>query len=141
VLLADGDALSAECMTLLLELDGHQVEVARTGSDALHMALADPPDVFLLEIRLPLIDGWEVVRQLKTHPTVIRPLFIALTSCGSPVDRRRSEEAGIDLHLLKPIDSRYLRSLLKRFQTILLPAGEVHEPPIEALGSLWPALA
>jgi CheY-like chemotaxis protein len=106
------------------------------------MALADSPDVLLLEIRLPQIDGWEVVRQLKAHPTAKRPLFIAFTSCGSPADRWCSEEAGIDLHLLKPVESRYLRSLLKRFQTIIMPAEEVHDCTTEeTLSRLCPALA
>lgn len=60
VLLAEGDANNAECMTLLLQMQGHRVQVARSCPSALQMAQADPPDVVLLEIRLPEMDGWEV---------------------------------------------------------------------------------
>jgi CheY-like chemotaxis protein len=122
VLLAEGDAANAECTALLLELDGHRVQVARSGPAALHLAQADSPDVVLLEIRLPGMDGWEVVRRLQDQPTEKRPLCIALTSCGTAADRRRSEEAGIDLHLVKPAAPGFLRKVLRRFQAILRPA-------------------
>jgi CheY-like chemotaxis protein len=119
VLLAESDAASAECMTLLLQLDGHRVRVARTGPAALEMARNDPPDVLLLEIRLPGLDGWEVVRRLREVPAERLPFCVALTCRGTGADRRRSAEAGIHLHLVKPLPPGFLRALLRRFQSVL----------------------
>ena len=119
VLLAEGDAGNAEFMTLLLEADGHQVHVARNGPSALRLAQSDPPDLVILEIRLPGVDGWEVARRVLGQAADKKPSCIAITSCGTEADRRRSKEAGIDLHLLKPVDTRYLRTILKQFQAIL----------------------
>jgi DNA-binding response OmpR family regulator len=124
VLLADGDAGNAECMELLLTHYGHRVQIARSGPSALRLAQADLPDVVVLEIRLPGMDGWEVVRELRGRANGKRPFFIALTSCDSEADRRRSLEAGIDLHLLKPLQPRFLRSLLRRFRDIIEPLEE-----------------
>jgi CheY-like chemotaxis protein len=132
VLLAEGDAANAECFALLLQIDGHHVQVARTGPAALHLAQADPPDVLLLEIRLPGMDGWEVVRRLQDKPTGKRPFCIALTSCTTQADRRRSEEAGIDLHLAKPVAPGYLRKVMRRFQAIISPVEETQEETTES---------
>jgi len=119
VLLAEGDAGNAEFMTVLLEADGHQVQVARNGLSALRLAQAHPPDVVLLEIRLPGMDGWEVARRLQGQPAGKKPFCVAITSNGTEADQHRSGEAGIDLHLLKPVDTRYLRTILRRLQAIL----------------------
>ncbi len=127
VLLAEGDAGNAEFMTLLLEADGHQVQVARTGPAALQRAQADLPDVVLLELRLPGMDGWEVARRLQPPVGGKKPLCIAITSCGTEADRRRSEEAGIDLHLVKPVNLGSLRRLLRRFQRVILPGKAISE--------------
>jgi two-component system, OmpR family, response regulator len=132
VLLAEGDADNAECLALLLQSYGHQVQVARSGSSALHLAQADPPDVVLLEIRLPGMHGWEVVRQLRAQATEKKPFCIALTSCGTQGDRRRSEEAGIDLHLVKPVAPGYLRNVLRRFQAIIRPAAGMPEENLDS---------
>jgi CheY-like chemotaxis protein len=119
VLLAESDAGNAEFMSLLLHLDGHRVQVARTGLAALRLARADPPDVVLLEIRLPGMDGWEVARRLGESAAEKMPFCIALTGSGTRADRRRSAEAGIHLHLVKPLQPGFLRPLLKRFQAII----------------------
>jgi CheY-like chemotaxis protein len=87
VLLVEGDADNAECMTALLEMYGHRVELARNGLAALQLAQDEAPDVVLLELRLPGMDGWEVVRRLREQPGEKMPFCIALTSCsaeGSP---------------------------------------------------------
>ncbi len=123
VLLAEADPDNAECMSLLLQIQGHRVRVARDGPSALRQAKADPPDVVLLEIRLPHLDGWEVARRLREQAIGRRPFCIALTTCGTEQDRRRSEEAGIDLHLLKPVPSGFLEAVLMRFQYLLEPAA------------------
>ena len=70
------------------------------------------------------MDGWEVARRLHEKPPGKRPFCIAVTSYTTEADRRRSEEAGIDLHLAKPLKPGYLRQVLRRFQTIIRPGGE-----------------
>jgi CheY-like chemotaxis protein len=132
VLLAEGDASNAEFMTELLEADGHQVQTARNGAAALQLAQADPPDVILLEIRLPGMDGWEVASRLQQQPVGKKPFCIAITSYATEADRRRSEEAGIDLHLEKPVHFGSLRGLLRRFQRIILPSEMISEEEAEA---------
>ena len=89
-------------MALLLRLFGHHVTVARTGNEALAAAAVAPPDVLIVEPRLPGLDGWEVARRLRAGDH--RPVCIAVSSLGRPEDRRLSDAAGIVLHLLKPAE-------------------------------------
>jgi len=105
MLLAEGVTGNAEVMKVLLEADGHQVQVAPNGPSALRLAQAHTPDVVLLEIRLAGMDGWEVARRLQWQSAEKKPFCVAITSIGTEADRRRSVEAGIDLHLLKPLDN------------------------------------
>jgi CheY-like chemotaxis protein len=119
VLLVEDDKDSAECTSLLLQIEGHQVQVARNGQAALQMAQADPPDVVLLEIHLPGMNGWEVAKALQQQATEKKPICIAFTTCGTEADQRHSKEAGIDLHLAKPLEPGYLRAVLRRFQEII----------------------
>jgi two-component system OmpR family response regulator len=112
VLVVEDHADTADSLALLLTLFGHEVRVARDGPTALEMARAFPPDVVLLDIGLPGIDGWQVAERLRQQSGQKRPLLIAVTGYGQDADHRRSQEAGIDLHLLKPVDPDQLRRLL-----------------------------
>lgn len=118
-MLVEGDANNADFMTILLQQDGHRIQIARTGPAAVHLAKFDPPDVVLVEIRLPGMDGWQVVKRLREQASEKKPFWIAVTSCSTMADRLRSEEAGFDLHLVKPVEFAYLRTLLKKFQAII----------------------
>jgi CheY-like chemotaxis protein len=93
---------------------GHEVRVAHRGEEALQLAAAAQPDVILLDIGLPNLDGHEVVRRLRAQ---LRPephtRIVALTGYGQPDDRRRAEQAGFDLHLTKPADLDALQRLLE----------------------------
>ena len=140
VLLVEGDTDSAECTSLLLQIYGHQVQVARNGQAALQMALADPPDAVLLEIRLPGMDGWELARRLQEQATKKKPFCIAFTTCGTEADRRRSKEAGIHLHLVKPVAPGSLRTVLRRFQNIIRSAEAAQEKTTEGPFGLWCAV-
>lgn len=113
VLIADPHEDGAESLACLLRLHGHDVTVAATGPAALSAAAQEFPDVLIVEPRLPGLDGWEVARRLRTADP--RPLCIAVTTCGRPEDRRRSEEAGIAFHLLKPAEPDLLTGILARF--------------------------
>jgi CheY-like chemotaxis protein len=99
---------------------GHEVEVAPDGPTALRLAADKPPDVALLDLSLPGgMDGFEVARRLRELKAGKQPLLIAVTGYGRDEDRRRSTEAGIHLHLLKPVDGEALNCLLERFKAVI----------------------
>jgi CheY-like chemotaxis protein len=102
----------------ILRLSGHDVRLAVDGPTALKAAQADEPDVVLLDLGLPKMDGYEVARRL-TASCGHKPYLIAVSGHGRAEDRRRSAEAGIDLHLLKPADPAWLlRVLEERHQMV-----------------------
>jgi CheY-like chemotaxis protein len=115
VLIVEDVADASAVLALLLRMEGHDVRVAPDGPAALALAEAISPDVVLLDIRLPGLDGWEVARRLRRRSGK-PPFLVALTGYGGECDRRRSEAAGIDLHLVKPADPELLLWLLRRFQ-------------------------
>jgi CheY-like chemotaxis protein len=114
VLIAEGHEDNAQTTAWLLRLYGHEVQIAADGPSALQAALAGSFDVVLLEIILPGLCGWDVARRLRECKTAGRPVLIAVTGLGRPEDRRRSAQAGIDLHLVKPVDPELLRKVLER---------------------------
>jgi CheY-like chemotaxis protein len=99
----------------LLRLFGHTVQIAHAGMEDIEAARADKPDVVLLDIGLPNMNGYDVARQLVKERTNGRPLVIAVTGCDE-AERQRSAEVGIDLHLLKPVEHNELISKLREFQ-------------------------
>jgi CheY-like chemotaxis protein len=119
VLVVEDHADSAETLAVLLRLHGHEVDVAPDGPTALRIAAQNPPDVALLDIGLPGMDGFEVARRLQEQVAGKMPLLVAVTGYGQEEHRRRSKQAGIDLHLLKPVDPEELKQLLARFKTII----------------------
>ncbi len=120
VLVVEDHPDAAACIALLLRHAGHNPEVTTDGPSALAAIEANPPDVVLLDIGLPgWMDGWEVARRLQDWPTFKRPLVVALTGHGDDDDRRRSDEVGIDLHLIKPVDAGQLEALLSRFRSVI----------------------
>ena len=113
VLVVDDNADVAEALALWLRKRGHQVSLAADGATALALAVEQLPDVILLDLGLPGgMDGHEVGRQLRCHPGLDKALVVALTGSGSEDDRRLSQEAGFDHHLVKPIDPEDLDRLL-----------------------------
>ncbi len=123
VLVVEPHEGTADALAGLLRLVGHRVAVARTGEATLCAAAAASPNAVLLELHLPDIDGWEVARRLQeVAGTGKRPLLVATTACTSADDHRRSAEAGVGLHLEKPIEPRVLVGVLARFARMLAPA-------------------
>ena len=112
ILVVDDNQDSACSMTLLLELQGHKVQVAHAGHTALRMAGECSPDVILLDIGMPGMNGYEVARQLRAQPAFTDTLLIAVTGYGRASDVKQTESAGFDHHLVKPIDYEKLQSLL-----------------------------
>jgi two-component system CheB/CheR fusion protein len=112
VVLADDHKDTATSM--FLRMYGYEVEIAADGLTALQAVQARSPDVVLLDIGLPKMNGWQVARQIRALNGSKRPLLIAISGYGTLADRLRSQEAGIDLHLVKPVDIADLDELLRR---------------------------
>ncbi len=114
VLIVDDNQDAATCLALLLRTAGHEVRTAFDGLAALDLAQERPPDVVLLDIGMPGMDGLEVVRRLRQDLGLKQALLVALTGYGQEEDRRRSHEAGFDVHLVKPVDLNDIKDLLAR---------------------------
>jgi CheY-like chemotaxis protein len=112
ILVVDDNVDSTESLTLLLQLDGHDVRAALDGHTAIVAALAFRPQVVLLDIGLPDLDGLEVARHFRTRPETKRALLIALTGYARPEDRQHCMDAGFDHHLVKPLDFERLKALM-----------------------------
>jgi CheY-like chemotaxis protein len=108
----DDNVDGLESLATLLELTGHVVETAADGPSALAAARVFNPDVVLMDIGLPGMNGYEVARRLRADPAFRETRLIALTGWGQDTDRERSREAGFDLHLVKPIDPAELGQVL-----------------------------
>ncbi|HXH81407.1 MAG TPA: response regulator, partial [Candidatus Tectomicrobia bacterium] len=102
-----------EMLVTTLRMYGHEVAAAATGGDAIALASGEAPQVVLVDIGLPDVDGYEVARRLreKFGPAL---RLVALTGYGQPRDRARSQEAGFDAHLVKPVDPPKLAEALQR---------------------------
>jgi PAS domain S-box-containing protein len=112
VLVVDDNADAADTLALLLRLQGHDVRVAHDGPSALSQASAEPPDVALLDIGMPGMDGYELARRFRATAPLKGVLLVAVTGWGQEEDRRRTREAGFDYHLVKPVEARALEGVL-----------------------------
>ncbi len=104
VLIVDDNEDTTETAALLFSAWHHEVRVAHTGPQALQVASDFQPEVILLDIGLPVIDGYEVARRLRQDPRFKNTLMIAVSGYGSNADQQMSREAGFDEHLIKPVD-------------------------------------
>jgi len=109
---------AAESLAMLLQAYGHRVAMVHTGKAALEVVATEPPDVILLDIGLPQMNGWEIARRIRTEPRGKKPLLIAVTGYSSDGDRQQSLNAGVDLHLVKPVDPAILVGILHRFSRV-----------------------
>jgi CheY-like chemotaxis protein/two-component sensor histidine kinase len=116
ILVVDDNRDSADSLALLLELSGHTVRAAYDGLEAVELAGALQPEVILLDIGLPKLNGYEAARRIRAFPAGARALLIALTGWGQEADRRRSEEAGFNAHLVKPLNHAALMQLLAEWK-------------------------
>lgn len=119
VLVVEDQQDTAQSTAELLTLSGHVVRVASCGADALAAARNEMPDVVLMDIGLPGMNGWEVVEQLRRLSPGKQPFVVAVTGYGGEADRWRSADAGIDLHLTKPADPSALTNLLSQVRAHL----------------------
>lgn len=113
ILVVDDNADAADSLAEALQMLGHVVEVAYDGASALRVAPAFRPDIALLDIGLPTMDGYELGQQLRAALDNTTLKLIALTGYGRENDRRRTAAAGFDRHLVKPIDLDRLQSAIE----------------------------
>jgi CheY-like chemotaxis protein len=112
VLVVDDNVDAADSIAMILRLSGYDVQCTHDGLTAVQAAKSYHPHVVVLDIGLPGISGYEVARQLRLDPEFVTTPVVAVTGYGQDVDRRRSESAGIDYHLTKPVDPATLQQLL-----------------------------
>jgi two-component system, OmpR family, response regulator len=110
-LIVEDNADSASVLSKLLETLGYIVEIARNGTEALTVAASFAPEVVLIDIGLPGLDGWQVARELRRSGGE-KTLLIAVTGLWVEKDRFQSKEAGFDHYFMKPLDLEALKSLL-----------------------------
>lgn len=104
ILIVDDNVDGAESLGTLLELHGGQVDIAHDGQTALSKARSFRPEVLIIDIDLPDMDGYEVACRVRNDFAAMAPLIVALTGYGYEETRARSAEAGFDAHLVKPLD-------------------------------------
>ena len=112
ILIADDNADAAELLAMWLKMSGHDARSALDGEAALVLAETMRPDVVLLDIAMPKMDGYEVARRIREKPWGSQATLIALTGWDREDDLRRSREAGFDHHLTKPVDPSAIEALI-----------------------------
>jgi CheY-like chemotaxis protein len=126
ILVVDDSRDAADICATLLELSGHRVQTAYSGRRALELAEEFRPHLFLLDIGLPDIDGYQLARRIRAMPWGHTAQLVAITGWGQEEDRRRAAEVGFDHHLTKPVAAEALDRLLRKL------ASEPRSPSLQA---------
>ncbi len=116
LLVVDDNEDAARSLAMLLRFQGHDVQIACNGTAALGLAPVFSPDMALLDLGMPEMDGYEVARRLRMIPSLENIFLVALTGWGQREDRRRTAEAGFDEHLIKPPEPMILEELLTKLK-------------------------
>ncbi len=116
ILLVEDNELNRDMLSRRLKRRGYDVAMAADGKEGLQMADESAPDLILLDLSLPEMDGWEVLRQLKQDPKMKHIPVVALTAHALVTDRNRALEAGFDDYDIKPVE---MPRLLKKMETLL----------------------
>jgi CheY-like chemotaxis protein len=128
VLVVDGSNRdAADSLCLLLSLWGHRPFVTYDAASAWKVALRYRPDVVLLEVAMLGSDGWGWARRLLAEPSLRGTRVVAVTVCGRPGDRKKSHAAGLDPHLVKPVEPELLRDVLAGFAADGRPAADLED--------------
>jgi signal transduction histidine kinase/ActR/RegA family two-component response regulator len=112
VLVVDDNVDAAQMLSMYVGAQGHEVRVEHDSFDALAQAAGFAPELCLLDIGLPEMDGYELARRLRRHPATAHATLVAVTGYGQDQDRRNSAQAGFDHHLVKPVDMAALEKIL-----------------------------
>jgi len=124
MLVVDDNRDSAESLALLLKLTGHDTRTALDGEAAVREAAENQPDVVLLDIGMPKLNGYDACRRIRSEPWGRDMILIAQTGWGQDDDRRRTEEAGFDGHVVKPVDPDDLIKMVARLSTARRPEAQ-----------------
>jgi len=114
VLVVDDNADAAETVAAYLRLEGHETKVVTEGAEVLGSARVFEPQVVVLDIGLPGLDGYQIARQLRSHPETSEALLVAVTGYGRDEDRARAADAGFDCHFVKPADPVEIQAAIER---------------------------
>jgi signal transduction histidine kinase/CheY-like chemotaxis protein len=128
ILIVDDNVDHADSLATLLGMEGHEIYVEHNGITGLEAAERLRPEVVILDLGLPFVDGLDACRRIRKQRWGKRMLLIAVTGWGQEIDRRHSSEAGFDHHLVKPVDARTLQSLLAGEEPVKASAGTPAEP-------------
>ena len=131
ILVVEDNEMNRDMLSRRLARRGYEVELAVDGIEGLRMAAAVSPNLILLDLSLPVMDGWEVLRQLKQDPRMKAIPVVALTAHALVTDRTRALEAGFDEYDIKPVE---MPRLLKKMDALLGVAG-MESIPASAAGS------
>ena len=112
VLVVDDNRDSAQTLAMMLKIMGNDVRTAHDGLEAIEQAQDYQPDVLLLDLGMPKLNGYDVCRRIREQAWGAKLQIIALTGWGQAEDRQRTKDAGFDHHLVKPVDVTRLRELL-----------------------------
>ena len=118
MLVVDDNVDGAESLAKVLQICGHETRTAHSGPEALDAARPFKPDVVLLDIGLPGMNGYEVAKRLRGEPSLTGAVLVALTGWGSEDNKRQSREAGFDFHLTKPVEVTAIESILARASAV-----------------------
>ena len=121
ILLVEDNEMNRDMLSRRLVRSGYEVIIAEDGARSVAMATSDRPDLILMDMSLPVIDGWEATRQIKATPELRKIPIIALTAHAMATDREKALEAGCDDYDTKPIE---LQRLLGKIKTRLASAGQ-----------------
>ena len=114
VLVVDDNRDAADSLAAVVRLNGHQVHCAHDGEEALAKAAEHRPEIVLLDIGLPKLDGYQVAQRLRAEPAGRELVLVAVTGWGQEEDVQRALDAGFDAHITKPIDYDALLGILAR---------------------------
>jgi CheY-like chemotaxis protein len=116
VLVADDNEDSAQSLAMMLKMMGSETKTAHDGVEALEVGAAFEPHLVLLDIGMPRMNGYDTARRMRQESWGGSAMLVAMTGWGRDIDKRRSQEAGFDEHLVKPIEMEALEMILKKTQ-------------------------
>jgi CheY-like chemotaxis protein len=122
ILLVEDNEFNRDMLSRRLMRRGYEVDMAADGKEGLQIAASSRPDLILLDLSLPEIDGWEVLRRLKQNPTMHHIPVMALTAHALVTDRTRALDAGFDDYDIKPVE---MPRLLKKMEILLNPEAKL----------------
>ena len=134
IIVVDDNVDAASSLGMLLKLDGHAVQTATTGVRALELAQISPPDLFIIDLGMPRMDGFEVARRIRAEQWGSRTMLIAMTGWSREEDIEQSLNAGFNYHLVKPVEIDALRSLIANHSWPATPVLQAFESPGASAG-------